>query len=522
MVSHYEIFIFKYFLVISQNIFKNYIDNDNKSFDAKLKRLFYIYRQKLKNKMQKYFDKYRTQIIKLRYNKNTSYEKINKYKVFNRLYDYQKIKLNKINNLKQKYLYDESNKYPYNPKINNYSIIIRKYNSFNNNISMTNNSEKISNIILNNSQFNKSIRFVKTNEEEKNNDFFQINPSNNMIFDYKRKIPIPNNIKQSNIKYQKFYKNVRFKFDKITKIKNKIQNKTLPLNNIYPNSLKNKDIPNNNKNDIKNTTSVLDNKNSKKISSYCNHYLSKSIINDFSPEKDNKIPKSENSLYFEGINSTNNKKSNLVYQTLKNNFNYLINNNKRTIDSLYTKQNTLSTKNTISQNEALEQYSNLKHKKAITLNYLLFPSKINSINLTKDNLNKEDKTNKNKPKKILYKKIIGNKLSNEELKKLKIFKKFKIGKKLNVISLSNKSFNKELNKFNNALTERKNDFKINPRIIKEINNPVNDLNNRIESTTTIQTMPDEKLMEIANCYLKEEETVDKSLIDDILSSKRSK
>ena len=29
-------------------------------------------------------------------------------------------------------------------------------------------------------------------------------------------------------------------------------------------------------------------------------------------------------------------------------------------------------------------------------------------------------------------------------------------------------------------------------------------------------------MEIANYYLKEEETVDKSLIDDILSSKRSK
>ena len=347
-----------------------------------------------------------------------------------------------------------------------------------------------------------------------------------MNFNYKRKIPI-SNYKQSKIKYQKFYKNVKFKFDKITKIKNKklenkILNNTLPLNNFYP-TTKNKDIPNNNINHIKNNISILDNKNTRKISSYCNHYLSKSIFDNFSPEKEYMVPKSENSLFFEGISSTNNKKANLVYQTFKNKLNYLINKkNNRNIDSLYTKQNTLSTKNSINQNDASEQYSNVKHKKTITLNYLLFPSKTNSINLTLDNINKEKETYKNKPKKILFKKIIGNKLSNEELKKLKIFKKLKIGKKLSAISLSNKSFNKETNNFNNILTERKNKFKINPRIIKEINNSANNLNKHIDSTTTLQTLPDEKLMEIANKYLKEEEFIDKSLIEDILSSKRSK
>ena len=46
---------------------------------------------------------------------------------------------------------------------------------------------------------------------------------------------------------------------------------------------------------------------------------------------------------------------------------------------------------------------------------------------------------------------------------------------------------------------------------------MSNLNKRIDSATTIQTMPDEKMMEIANYYLKEEETVDKNLIDDILS-----
>ena len=512
------------FIAISQNIFKNYIDNDNKNIDEKLKRLLYIYRKKLKNKIQKYFTKYRMQILKLRFNKNNSYQAIKKYKVFNRLYNYQRIKLNKISNLKQKYLLDESNKYPYNPKINNYSIIIRKYNSFNNNISLTNNSMQISNFSLNNSQFNKTIKFIKTNEEEKNSDYIKINPKKNMILNHKRKIPIPNNNNQSNIKkYQKFYKNVRFKFDRITKIKNRKLNQTLPLKNLYSNSLKINIIQSNDENNTNNITSILNNNNSRKISSYCNHYLSKSIFNDFSPEKDNIVPKSENSLYFEGINNTNNKNSNLVYQTFKKKFNYLINkNNKRNIDSIHTKQNTLSTKNSISQNEAFEQYSNVKPKKAITLNYLLFPSKTNSINLTLDNLNKEEESHKNKPTKILNKKIIGIKLSNEELKKLKIFKKFKIGKKLTSISLSNNSFNNKSNKFNNILAERKNDFKINPRIIKEINNQANNLNKQKESTTTIQTLPDEKMMEIANYYLKEEETVDKSLIDDILSSKRSK
>ena len=329
-----------------------------------------------------------------------------------------------------------------------------------------------------------------------------------MIFNYKNKIPIPNNNKQSNIKYQNFYKNVRFKFDKITKIKkkkigNKMMNKTLSLNKIFPISIKDND---NSKNNINNFSSTLNDKNSRKINS-------------------NMKQKNENSLYLQGIKNYNNiNKSNLVIQTFKNKFNYIMNkNNNRNIDSLNTKQNSLSTKISISQNEPVEQYSTIKHKKTITLNYSLFPSKTNSISLTLDNMNKEEETNdKNKVKKILIKKIINNKLSNEELKKLKIFKKFKTGKKLTSIPLSNKSFNKELNKNNNILKVRKNELKINPGIINVINNSLNNLNKNKESCTTLQTMTDEKMMEMANCYIKEEDNVDKSLIDDILSSKRNK
>ena len=527
IVSRYKYLILLFQIVISQNIFKNFIDNDNKSIEAKIKSLLSIYRKKLRNIKQKYFTKYRSQIIKLRYNNNSSSESNSKYKVFDRLYNYQRIRLNKIDNLKQKDLLVESNKYSYYPKINNYSLIINKYNSFNNDFSIISYNDRIPDISTDYSRKNKGINFVKTNEEEKNNDFIELKPKNNMIFNYKNKIPIPNNNKQSNIKYQNFYKNVRFKFDKITKIKkkkigNKMMNKTLSLNKIFPISIKDND---NSKNNINNFSSTLNDKNSRKINSYCNHYLSKSIFEDFSPEKDNMKQKNENSLYLQGIKNYNNiNKSNLVIQTFKNKFNYIMNkNNNRNIDSLNTKQNSLSTKISISQNEPVEQYSTIKHKKTITLNYSLFPSKTNSISLTLDNMNKEEETNdKNKVKKILIKKIINNKLSNDELKKLKIFKKFKTGKKLTSIPLSNKSFNKELNKNNNILKVRKKKKKINPGIINVINNSLNNLNKNKESCTTLQTMTDEKMMEMANCYIKEEDNVDKSLIDDILSSKRNK
>ena len=206
-----------------------------------------------------------------------------------------------MDSLKQKYLLDESNKYSYYPKINNYSLIINKYNSFNNDFSIISYNDRIPDISTDYSRKNKGINFIKTNEEEKNNDFIELKPKNNMIFNYKNKIPIPNNNKQSNIKYQNFYKNVRFKFDKITKIKkkkigNKMMNKTLSLNKIFPISIKDND---NSKNNINNFSSTLNDKNSRKINSYCNHYLSKSIFEDFSPEKDNMKQKNENSLYLQ-------------------------------------------------------------------------------------------------------------------------------------------------------------------------------------------------------------------------------
>ena len=138
---------------------------------------------------------------------------------------------------------------------------------------------------------------------------------------------------------------------------------------------------------------------------------------------------------------------------------------------------------------------------------ILIPSKTNSITLTLNNNGKD----KNYQKNIIPKKLNIKKMSNEQLKKLKIFKRFKIGKKLRKITLSKI---KILNLTNN-LTEESNNLQI--ITDKSINNSTNKKNMR---ETIIQTVTDEKMMEIAGHYLNNDETVDRILIDDILLSKK--
>ena len=85
-------------------------------------------------------------------------------------------------------------------------------------------------------------------------------------------------------------------------------------------------------------------------------------------------------------------------------------------------------------------------------------------------------------------------------------------KKLSKISLSKK---KILNLTNSNLKEESN----NSEIIndKSINSS---MKNNKERDTIIQSVTDEKMMEIASHYLNNDETVDKILIDDILLAKK--
>ena len=133
------------------------------------------------------------------------------------------------------------------------------------------------------------------------------------------------------------------------------------------------------------------------------------------------------------------------------------------------------------------------------MNYLLFPSKTNSISLSLNNVD-EVKANK-KERKIYFKKISKKKLGN-----IKNLEKFKIIKKLDI-------YNKNMTK-NKSLNKGKINLKINTDILKNINT--------IEQTTgtVLQTITDEKMLEMANFYLNKEEVIEKSIIGSILSTKR--
>ena len=448
---------------------------------------------------------------------------------FNRLKNYNFIKFAKMNNLSQKMLLEESKEHTYFPKINNFSHVMKYYNNYNSQSSLGNKSQKIiDNYII--KKRKDKIRLLRINEEEKNH--MMDNPINNSSKKYKNKIPIPINMKK-NSNYQKTYSNVEFKFDKITKAVNKklineLMNKSsASQNDIFQNNSK---TPITKKKfcSYKNISSIL-NDSSLNKNSRLEHRTPKSILNDFLPKNNKFIPRSESSLFFGGIKKRR-IKSTINYQVYDNKFNFIDDKNNKKIDSLY-KRNSVSTyNNSICLNEVFEQYSNSNQKNS-KLNYLLFPSKTNSINLTIDNLvkeknnenNKNNKNKENKEKNLVNKKIILKKLSNIELKKYKIFNNIKLKKKLKSNSSS------KLLKKNSYIIDNKNNTDNKEKNIKIKNNVAkrnlvlfNDSNQQKESGTTMQTMTDEKMMNIANNYLDKDDMVNKNLIDDILSCKKNK
>ena len=440
---------------------------------------------------------------------------------FNRLYNYNFIKFENINNLSQKFLLEESKDYPYFPKINNFSFVMKYYNN-NNQSFFSNKNERIP---VNSKIKNRKvkIRLLKMNDEEKNH--MKDKKINNYSMNYKTKIPIPTN-RKNNSNYQKTYKNVEFKFDKITKIVNKklindLMKKSSILQNI--NFHKKSKTPKSRKKIYlyKNISSIL-NEFSRNKNSILENSIPKSMHDEHLSNNNIFIPRNESSLFFEGIKKPS-IKSIINHPIYKNKFNYIALKNKRKIDSTY-KQNSLSTyNNSICQNEQFEQYSYSNRIKNINVNYLLFPSKTNSINLTIENLEKE-KNNKNKEKQQDDKRVVLKKLSNVELKKYKIFNKIKLKKKLKSPSLSkNKTFN------NTYIIDNKINLDNNNKNIKIKNDNndrnidlLNDSHQRKETGTTMQTMTDEKMMNIAINYLDKDEMVNKNLIDDILSYKRNK
>ena len=110
-------------IVISENIFSKYIVSDNIKIQLILKKLYLIYAKSVKRKKLKYFFRFRYNIFLPYFQKKKEPNKkrrlpYNNSDVYDRLYNYSIIKEKMLYNLSNKYLIDEEDKYPFIPQIN--------------------------------------------------------------------------------------------------------------------------------------------------------------------------------------------------------------------------------------------------------------------------------------------------------------------------------------------------------------------------------------------------------------------
>ena len=451
-----------------------------------------------------YFTKYRMKVINMRNNELHNLNK--KEKVFDRLYNHIGKRKKIINDLTQKYLLEESNNYPYFPKINKNCIKNAKFNPVNNTLysDIDKKNRLLSSITLRNandikskSKTNQKIMnqsFI-TNKSYRLNSFEKDKEDNHKKYIKKQyktnknsKKIILNNIPNSKFKY-KLYKYQEF----LTLKNNRNSNNFLEhsLDKLY---FYNKTPSNNN-----NYSSIINSNN--------NNSISKTILEELFPQKEEIVPEKKTTILLK-CQKYNKRNYTLKNQITTSNYSIIHNNPSEKIGFLNTKQNSISSYNiTISQKDNLEL-----NPKSMNNNYVLFPSKTNSISLSFNDNQKEEKNGK-----IYYKKITAKKLNKDELKKLKIYKGIKKGKKIGKFSLVIKNKNKDLNDIYNKINNRNKNLKIDTKILI---NSIDNINKAKEPITVIQTITDEKMMEIAGHYLKNDDSVDKKIVEDILSRKR--
>ena len=295
-----------------------------------------------------------------------------------------------------------------------------------------------------------------------------------------------------------------------------------------------------------------------------NHFISKSglpeNIDRDNKQKNNKksnsyrfLPKNECSLILEGNKNRTNKDSKkknifnkiIDYNKGKNRISYPGNN--RAFNSIGIFDNSLSTNfvdrqssndnHTLSLNDN-NQLSLIGNKFNKNISYT-FPSKNNN------SINNNENCNNN----IYFKKINNNYRKFGKKNQNRIFNRIMIENNLD--NVTSKTINTESSNKNETINNNENykenldDFNISIELLDEkkinlsnlkiasgeVNENVNHQRNGQEikpsmsqksEPITIQSMSDSKILEIANYYLNDEETVDRIQIDDILSTKNNK
>lgn len=405
------------------------------------------------------------------------------------------------------------------------------------------------------------------------------NTTRSKIMDYKNTIPnnYKKNFKKNSGKSTKINKNIPKKFYE----KKSEENYTnYNLTGYYPSPITKKDLNNNSNHNLllndenSNYTqsSFINNNNNivlspnDNINNRYNHYSSKSglpleIVRDYN-NKDKKksnsykfLPNNKCSMSIEAKkNKTNlNSKRNNIYNKIdikigKNKISYASNN--RVLNSIGFIDNSLSTNfidrqsindnHTISANDN-NQPSVVVYNKNKNISYT-FPTKYNkenkesNINLSGENynnkiyfkkINNHKRAGKKNHKKVFDRIIIENKRDNITSNTIKTDSSSKNPKIKNKVSFKEKS--DFLIITNDLLDEKKiSELKIASGEVNENVNIKKNKQDKMLSTSqksepnTIQSLSDSKILEIANYYLNEEETVDKIEIGDILFTKNNK
>ena len=441
------------------------------------------------------------------------------------------------------------------------------------------------NTIPNNFKKNKKIKKVKNKQNPNRNELNkkEINQnqiSNNINYNLISYYPSPNiqkdyNNNENNNNNNLIIQNYSHQNSEILNDE-KSKNNTYYSNSSKNNSFQNKIYPYNN-----NKIILSPNKNNN-ISDLCNYnYKYNSSKSDLpknnivrgctikNKAKSNSfkfLPKNECSLLLNGrknksnINTKRNdiyNKINIDYKKRKNKICNRSNFNNRALNSIGLIDNSLSTNfydkqsindnpnHTLSINDNFNNNHNsiLYNKANRNISYT-FPSK---DNITRNSFNNDNLNNKVYFKKISNYKKIGKKNQRKIYNRIMIEKKYDNGNS-NTINTDSSSKNRNNIKNNDNYKEKIDNFNIiNELLYKKENNSnnlnileiasgevdenVNNKRNKHEKTAsisqksepiTIQSMSDSKILEIANYYLNEEETVDRIEIDDILLTKNVK
>ena len=220
-------------LVLSDNIFTMFIQNDNIKIMKCLKKLFSIYERSLYMKKLLNFQKFRYNIILLNQHQSQQFGlNINKQNIHDKLFSDIKRRQNRINELARKINEDEEKNCSFTPQINK-KIIFNPFQSYTNNISRP--SRKIN-----------SISYCKNGNNKKKINY-KYNPNINSSISYNSSDQNNNYLKNpydtidnNNLKNDKYYYLYSFDIPKYVLLQTKNKNKSFSEKNKFRKNSPNK------------------------------------------------------------------------------------------------------------------------------------------------------------------------------------------------------------------------------------------------------------------------------------------